>query len=434
MAQPKHVTASNRDAAVDPAPRAGQQEAGGGNRLFVARQPILTPESNVVGYELLYRSAADPHLVQRNPRAATGHVLATTFFAIGLDKLVGPSRAWINFPREWLIDGVVGAIPPERVVIEILQSVEVDDDLIETCHELKQAGFAIALDRLAIDDPRHTLLDFVDYAKVNLAGVEEEAWPDLVSTIKGARVEPVALKVEDWLDLERASGAGFELFQGYYLTKPNLVSGKEVPVLDTTRLLALQVAADAESTLEDVERVVESDAGLAFRLLRYLNAAAFGFRDPVTTIHSAVVRLGERGARTWLLLATIHAMGKGRPLELITISAIRAHLADRIAEVAGHDSAREEAFMGGLFLNLDAITGMRMESVVASVTLPESVTAALLGEPAGLVGDIVELATAYETGGWTDVNRLTEAVGIAPSRVASEYVRAIDWARESLRY
>ena len=109
-------------------------------------------------------------------------------------------------------------------------------------------------------------------------------------------------------------------------------------------------------------------------------------------------------------------------------------MCERIAEVAGHDDRREDAFMGGLFLNIDAITGMPMSDVLESVTLPADVMAVLGGESTGLVSDIVDLAVAYEGGMWGEVTRLTDSVGIAPSRVAAEYVAAIDWARESLSY
>jgi EAL and modified HD-GYP domain-containing signal transduction protein len=419
-------------------PRSGPAAAQSGDvaapDVFVARQPILTSNSQVVGYELLYRSAVDPHLVARNPQAATGHVLATAFFAIGLDELVGSTKAWINFPKDWLIEGVIGALPADRVVIEILQSVEVDDQLVETIGSLKSAGFAVALDGLIPNDRREPIIDLVDYAKVDVTTVDEQAWPALVARIKAGGTQPLALRVEDWLDLERAAGAGFELFQGYYLTKPNLMSGTEVPILDSTRLLALKVASNQDSTLEDVEHVVETDAGLAFRLLRYLNAASFGFRDPVTTIHQAVVRLGKRGARTWLLLATINALGKDRPLERISVSAIRAHMCQRIALVAGHHHLSEDAFMAGLFLNIDATTGMPMSEILESVTLPDSVAAVLQGDGSGLIDDIVHLAVAYEGGVWGELDRLTDSVGIAPSRVASEYVASIDRARESLSY
>lgn len=144
------------------------------------------------------------------------------------------------------------------------------------------------------------------------------------------------------------------------------------------------------------------------------------------------MRLGERGARTWLLLATIHALGKGRPLELIAVSAIRARMCERIAEVAGHEDAQEHAFMAGLFLNIDAITGMPMPDVLESVSLPSDVETVLRGEPQGTVGEIVELAVAYEGGIWDEVTRLSDRVGISSSRVAAEYVAAIDWARASL--
>lgn len=402
--------------------------------VFVARQPILTLDSEVVGYELLYRSALDPHLVDRNPRAATGHVLASTFFAIGLEQLVGTSRAWINFPRPWLIEGVIGALPGDRIVLEVHQSVEVDDELVEICSSLHSEGFTLALDHLVADDPRRALLPYASYGKVDIGEVDQALWPALVADIKSFDATPVALRVEDWLGLERAGQAGFELFQGYYLTKPNVIAGTEVPVLDSTRLLALQVAADANSTLEDVERVIEGDAGLAFRLLRYLNAASFGFRDPVSTIRQAVVRLGERGARTWLLLATIHAIGKGRPLELIAVSAIRARMCEQVATVAGRTDLQDEAFMAGLFLNIDAITGMPMADVLEAVTLPESVGNVLRAQPAGPVGDITSLSVAYAGGMWERVNELTETLGIDPGVVANEYVAAIDWARSALSF
>jgi EAL and modified HD-GYP domain-containing signal transduction protein len=402
--------------------------------VFVARQPIMRTDSTVAGYELLYRSPLDPHLVDRNPRAATGHVLATALFSIGLERLVGASRAWINFPRSWLIDGVIGVLPHDRVVLEVLESVHIDDDLLGTCTTLKERGFTLALDRFEPNDEREPLLKLADYVKVDIGHVGEEHWGELLTQITSSGATPVAERVEDWFDLDKTKKAGFELFQGYYLTRPHIVTGTEVPVLDSTRLMAVQVAANERSTLDDVERIVAGDAGLAFRLLRYLNAASFGFRDPISNVRQAVIKLGDRGARTWLLLATIHALGKGRPLELIAISAIRARMCERLALASGREHLRDDVFMAGLFFNIDAITGMPMEEVLEAITLPPDVAAALVGQPAHELGDILGVAVAYQTGMWDQVEQLTTKLGISQTLVADEYVKSIDWARQALSF
>ena len=144
-----------------------------GVNLFVARQPIFDSTKRVVGYELLHRSAptADNQKGD-NATEASLAVIRSAFLFLGERILPRPRQAFINFNRDLLIGGIARMLPPECTVIEVLEDVVADDELVETCRELKEDGYVIALDDYRLDNlGRSRLIDLADMVKVDLTTV-----------------------------------------------------------------------------------------------------------------------------------------------------------------------------------------------------------------------------------------------------------------------
>src|SRR3989454_6102816 len=66
---------------------------------FVARQPILTREEKVFGYELLFRDGVEDYFRATDPDAASRNTLDSSIL-LGLDVLCGGQRAFINCRSE----------------------------------------------------------------------------------------------------------------------------------------------------------------------------------------------------------------------------------------------------------------------------------------------------------------------------------------------
>jgi c-di-GMP-related signal transduction protein len=134
---------------------------------YTARQPILAADEKVIGYELLFRSGVESYFKCNDPNDATRSVIDVSSLQ-GLDVLCDKQLAFINCTRDVLLNGDITILPPDKVVVEILETVAPDALVQQACRRLKVAGYKIALDDFTIDDPRAILADLADFIKVDL--------------------------------------------------------------------------------------------------------------------------------------------------------------------------------------------------------------------------------------------------------------------------
>ncbi len=131
---------------------AGRQALARGGALpaaqtFVARQPIFDERDRVFAYELLFRSGLENYFnnVDTTHDLATSQVISEGAF-LGLDMLAQGKLAFVNFSRAPLVNDMALVLPSDRVVIEVLETVEPDRHVVAACERLKSAGYQIALD------------------------------------------------------------------------------------------------------------------------------------------------------------------------------------------------------------------------------------------------------------------------------------------------
>ena len=119
----------------------GSSESGGqGQQVFVGRQAIFDRALRVDAYELLFRASDAAGASFEDGEIATAEVITTAFMDIGLERLVGDNRAFINVTRDFLIDQRAMSLPPERVVLEILEDVQIDAKLVDSVRQHSDDG------------------------------------------------------------------------------------------------------------------------------------------------------------------------------------------------------------------------------------------------------------------------------------------------------
>lgn len=195
--------------------------------VFLGRQPILDRERRVIAYELLFRASAyadEAHVT--NDALATTQVIDRAFRELGLRAVVGRSKAFINVGAESLASRQIETLPPDRVVLEILETVDFDEGVVRRCRELKAKGYSLALDDVFCYGERcEPLLDVVDIVKIDVLLVDPYALRELVRRL---RLRDTCLLAEKVDNLERARqcrALGFDLFQGFFFGRPVTLSG-----------------------------------------------------------------------------------------------------------------------------------------------------------------------------------------------------------------
>ncbi|HTW10119.1 MAG TPA: HDOD domain-containing protein [Acidimicrobiales bacterium] len=389
-------------------------------KFMVGRQPIFDARLAVVGYELLFRDD------QARPcgDAMTANVLVHSCLDLGLNTLVGDKLAFVNTTRSYLVGENEIPFPPRQTVVDILEDVPRDSEVIAGCRRLAQNGYTLAADgrfQQGVDP----LLELVSMIKVDVFGLEARELPSAVMYCSAYGVKLVAKRVETRDQLRACQRLGFDLFQGYLLSRPETVEGQSLNPSKLACLRILDKLCDPATSAEQIEDIVKTDAALSYRFLRMAGAgAARGLSRRLSSVREGVVLIGHRRLRAWVMLMLLSENYQSGCEEQLVIAMTRAKMAENIAAKL-QPALADRGFTVGLISGLDMLLALPMAEVVAQLSLTPDVEEAVL-QGTGALGDILADVRAWEVGD----NRAVRC-GLAMDDVASTYVHALRWATET---
>lgn len=406
---------------------------------IVARQPIFDARRQVFGYELLFRPRPGQASAAIDGDSATTSVINDALHLHGLASLINTRKCFVNLTRNALLDEVYTTLPPQITVIELLETIEPDAEVISACRKAREQGYLVALDDYILDPKFAPLMPHLDVLKVDVAQVRTSQFADVVAMRQQYGFELLAEKVEHNVTFERARDVGFAYFQGHFFCRPQILQQRSVPESRVNLLRFLKAINEPDVDLSEVEEVIRHDLALSYKLLRYLNSAAFGFRARIESIYHALTLLGTRPLRKWASLVAVTSIGRGKSEELLLTCMIRARFCERIggqldADRSTGDAKRaaSEFFTLGMFSLLDAILDRPIREIVASLALPEHLRNALIDEPSPMA-DVLALIVAFERGNWEKVAAATRALALSDDIVCHAYRDAVAWASNTCR-
>jgi len=393
---------------------------------YVARQPILTRDESVFGYELLFRDGVQNFFRGTDPEAASRSTLDSSML-VGLDVLCGNRRAFINCTRETLLKEYITLLPPQQAVVEVLESVPPDDLVISACQNLKEKGYLIALDDFVANDPRAALIELADILKVDLQRTTHSERVDLVKRHGPWRCRMLAEKVETRAEFVAAREAGFVYFQGFFFRRPEIVTSREIPSNQMNYLRMLQAVSQPELDRRLIENLIKGEASICYRLLRYLNSAAFALQSEVHSVKHALSLLGERETRRWVRLVATLGAAQQRSNELVVMALVRARFCELLSPRIQHGDS--DLFLLGLLSLIDVLLEVPMSLVLDKVPVDQETKSVLLGG-ASRLRPLYQLMLARESGDWESATALTHQIQLKEGMVAESYWNAIQWAQE----
>lgn len=343
----------------------------------IARQPILTEDEKVCGYELLLRESPEENPLACDIESAIRATI-DTLLVIGLDVLCDGRPAFINCTREMLLKEHIKLLPSDQVVVEIRETVAADDSVVEACQQLKQEGYAIALDNFMPGDARESLAPCANFIKVDHKKVSLEQCSALIKQYGQESCRMVAQRVETRQDFSLVRKTGFTQFQGYFFREPERMRARQIPANQAVYLRLLQAISKPEMDLVEVEDLIKREAGLCYRLLRYLNSPALGLSTSVQSIRHALALLGEREASRWIRMAATLVMGQEKSSDLVLSSLVRARFCELIAPKVSH--GKSDLFLLGMLSLRDAILEVPMGVVMEGIPLDPILKRSLCAE------------------------------------------------------
>jgi EAL and modified HD-GYP domain-containing signal transduction protein len=395
-----------------------------GETRFIARQPILDCKQEVYAYELLFRSRADISFADESVENAARSTIDLSLL-LGAGSFTEGRPAFINCTRESLCLEVARTFPKDMVVLEILEEVPADEETVRQCYRLKKAGYRIALDDTVSIGDRLALFEIADIIKVDFL-LTDAAQQNAIAQRFGKRgVQLLAEKVETHEQFQAAVKMGYTLFQGYFFCRPVTMRARDLPSVHLGYLEILQKVFQPEVDLSAVERAIREEPSLCYRLLRYLNSAAFGV-SPVHSIIQALNLLGRDQLRKWVSLVGAISLAGPHSAELIRMALVRARFCEMFAELRGLPST--DYFLTGLFSLLDAVLDRPLAQIIEQIPITKLCRDALTGVPNQL-RCVLEVAIASARGNWEVLPELCQKASCTELEVCHWQIEAQQWVR-----
>lgn len=367
------------------------------SNVAVARQPIVDSRLAVMGYELLYRKnleSTEADVIDEV--SSTAQVISTSIFEIGMENIVGSNKAFINFPRAYLLNPSGMSINKDNIVVEVLENVGFDAMLLSSLRRLVSQGCSIALDDFIFESKLTPFVELADYIKLDVLALGHDGFHKQIEALRGFDVKIIAEKVETWADYQFCRLLGVDYFQGYFFEKPEVVVSKASKVSNMTLLQLMSSLLNTSHDIAELERIVGQDAGLVHKLLRYLNSPITGLVASVDSVRLAIMLIGVDQLKILTNLLLMSEMVGDRSVLLERIM-VRAKHAELLAETRGYDN-QDKYFLAGMLSMIDVCTGMKLEDVLGELPLPNEFINAIIHR-SGRVGNTLNLIEHYGNGG-----------------------------------
>jgi c-di-GMP-related signal transduction protein len=390
----------------------------GTHLVHVGRQPIFDRGGEVVAYELLFRGSADAVEAGRRDTYATSHVIVNTFTEFGMAEVVGDRLCFLNLTAEFLTGELTLPFGPEQVVLEVLETVAIDDTVLAGIAALVDAGYRIALDDFVWASGHERLLGLASYVKLDLLDGDLDRLDEIVAACRRhPGIQIIAERLETPAQLALADRYGMELRQGYVLSRPQVLTTASMSPSRLRRLELLGALSAPDVNLDGILSIIARDPALSLRVLRASNSAAAGASSRVSSVRQAVVMVGLTHIRRWTILMVIDDLAEATEEQMIAVLA-RARFCENAARRL--NASPDAAFMAGVVSGVAALLGMTRSVMAAQLPLSAEMSAALI-RGVGPLGRVLQIVDAYDDGELLDAD------------LAAHYMDAVRWSTRAVR-
>ena len=390
--------------------------------IIIGRQQIFDKKLNIYAYELLFRGNDFDLNHKEGATQATIQVITDTILELGLNTIVGSHKAFINFTTQNILDKTPLRLPKDRIVVEVLENVEIDSRIVANLKELSMQGYIIALDDFVFSDEWTPLVEFADIIKLDIMEMGESKTRELIKRLQPYNVQLLAEKVETYDEYQYLLELGCDYFQGFFFNKPNIVSGKRVSVNQSLAIQLLNTVNSPDVEFDDLTKIVSQDVGLSYKLLHYINSAFFALPNKVSTINHAISYLGLKEVKRWINILTLASLSN-KPEAVMQNALIRGKMCEELAALSGNKS--DNFFLIGILSNLDSLLDMSLDEALSQLPLADDIVSAILHKK-GLGGEALKCVICYER--W-DILSISFK-GIDQSIIGDAYIRSINWAKD----
>jgi EAL and modified HD-GYP domain-containing signal transduction protein len=363
------------------------------NKLrFIGRQAILDDKMNIYGHEILFRSGTQ-NAFSGDGESATNHSIDSCLSMIACSS---SPNLFINCTRTALVNGSVRLLPSRRIILEILETVTADEEVVKACRQLKRLGFRLALDDFSPEESKLKLVEIADFIKVDFRSSNLDTRKEIYGMCRNRNTCFVAEKVETESEVQTAQAEGNTLFQGYYYSRPEIISESQISTNKLSYVQLFAMLAKPSPDYREVERLLLLEPSLCYRLLRLANSALFGLRYRISTIQAALIAVGDDAFRKLVTVMLAGKLAHSASDQDVRQALERAHFCESLAPALNENPA--ELYMLGMLSMMDRMLSIPMTQLLSLIYVSSRIEEALLGSAEGM-GKALELCKYHERGG-----------------------------------
>lgn len=395
--------------------------------LMMAQQPILKRTKEIFGYELLFRGKDALNANISDGEAATSQVLVN--LCIGITKLESQLRKpfFINMTTDLMLSDAFFPIDPDTVYIEILENQRLTPEFFTALQKWRSAGYRFALDDYQFDADYQALLPWVSIVKIDVLITPPEQHAIQIAELKSRGLILLAEKVEDLAMFELCKSLGFDLFQGYFLQRPELIKGKKIDSATHGAIELVNALQNRDISIEAIADLVTKNPKLSYQLLRILNSPVCGVAKTVVSIKEAVIFLGLVQLKKWALLITLTS-STNQPSSLLKVLLTRGRCCQLLAE-SKKSAMADSAFMVGLMSGIDAVFNVEKSVVLEQIALDKNALDAIINQT-GELGAYLKQTLYCEEQDWNRIQKMGPSERTILNRA---FLDAMLWSEEVMQ-
>jgi len=395
--------------------------------VHIGRQPIFDRNNAIFGYELLFRQSSANHFVPMDDDLATAELIYNSFLVFGIDNLTDGAMAFINFSKSLVQSDFINLLPSDRIVVEILEREKATQATIDACQKFRSKGYILAVDDFVLDQDNLPLLDIIDIVKVEFGSVSLENQSALIRKYRN-KARFLAEKIETREQYASAIELGYQLFQGYFFSRPSVLNSKDIGIINTNLIRIIEELNLPDPSHRKISEIIEIDLGLSYKLLRLVNSAYVSPRYEISSIHQALNLLGTREVYQWISLMMLKDFQNSENAEMVKQSLIRAKLMSLLCNGISHRATVFDYFFTGIFSLMDVILNRSLVDILKGLPLTDAVKKALLGEE-NEIREMLNYIINFEMGDWGKLEAQPIAKTISTERFMNAYVDALKWTK-----
>ncbi|EKE84777.1 EAL and HDOD domain-containing protein [Idiomarina xiamenensis] len=407
--------------------------------FYLARQPIFNRQQQLFAYELLFRDGPNNAFPDISPEEATARLVETSEFNGGIESLTDGHPAFINFTESALLNQLPLVLPNQHLVVEILETVKPSNEIIEAVKRLRKKGYRLALDDFEYNDSWNALLPYIDLVKIDFRALPIAKIQQHLKQMSAFSLKFLAEKIETQAEFKQAYELGFSYFQGYFFARPELMQKRQLSASQMALLDLLKAINDDNFSIDEVSNIVQHDAALTYKLLRFVNSAVFKRNTSIDSIRKAVVFLGQQELQKFVAIVATAQINDDKPSALMHSAIVRARFCEILAQTLNQQQAATQqraatidaasAFLCGLFSLLDAMMDDSLENLLTRIAVNADVYRALVNQQ-GELANLLTLVQAYEQADWSAIHQQAAAWQLDEAELSALYHRALHWSAQ----